>query len=70
MTVTRISFSLPLVARNPRLASIYACRSSPEPSALDSENIYQKNSNCSPSLNITYKEIHIVWSVAFFRHLF
>ena len=45
MTVTRISFSLHLVARNPKLASVYACRSSPEPSALDSENNHQKNSN-------------------------
>ena len=37
---------------------------------LDNENIYQKNSNCSPSLNITYKEIRIILSLVYIRHFF
>jgi len=68
MTVTKINFSLPLVARNPKLTSVYVSRSSPEPSALDSENILSEKFKFFAVTYITYNEILILWPLACFRH--
>jgi hypothetical protein len=66
MAVTKISFYLHFVAKNPTLASLYACCSSPEPSALDSEYFdisHNSNGRAVSSLRLphfTPKEIFLV----------